>query len=198
MAAAQAEAEVAVTAAAAKLVYAIAAAHKESTVVWPVSVTDDTVTWQGPLTDQVYDLYLHYPQSERGKETLTVGHIGSLQPGQFWHDPKPVSFTPPKRLKQIEEISFRCEDYGYTYRSELFDTTGHGEAGVDARTGLFHAHYPVASLQGLRGQGPAVDLTLHYSALRANEAGLGDGWAWRFSSVEVRSCLLYTSDAADE
>lgn len=182
--------------AAAKLVYAIAKARKEATAVWPVSVTGDTITWRGPLTNQAYDLYLDCPESERGKAALTVGHIGALQPSQFWRDPKPVSFTPPKALKPQNKISFLCEDYGYTHRSELFDTTGHGEAGVDPRTGLFHAHYPVASLQGLLGQGPAVDLTLHYSALRANEAGLGDGWAWRFSSVEVRSRLLTLADGA--
>lgn len=193
-AASAAKADAAAAAAAVKLVKAIAAVHKESTAVWPVSVTADTITWRGPLTDQAYDLYLDCPESERGKAALTVGHIGALQTRQFWHDPKPVSFTPPKALEPQNEISFLCEDYGHTHRSELFDTTGHGEAGVDARTGLFHAHYPVAHLQGLQGQGPVVDLTLHYSALRANEAGLGDGWAWRFSSVEVRSRLLTLAD----
>ncbi|MBF7141546.1 MULTISPECIES: RHS repeat-associated core domain-containing protein [Pseudomonas] len=191
-----AAADAAAVTAAIELIRAIEASHKEATAVWPVSVTDDTITWQGPLTDQMYDLYLDCPESERGKEALTVGHIGTLQTSQFWNDPKPVSFTPPKALKQNNEISFLCEDYGYTYRSELFDTTGHGEAGVDPRTGLFHAHYPVASLQGLLGQGPAVDLTLHYSALRANEAGLGDGWAWRFSNVELRSRVLTLADGA--
>jgi len=182
--------------AAAKLAFAIAVAHKEAPAVWPVSVTGDTITWQGPLTNQAYDLYLDCPESERGKEALTVGHIGALGTTQFWHDPKPVTFTPPKVLKVQTDISYLCEDYGNTSRSELFDTTGHGEAGVDPRTGLFHAHYPVASLQGLQGQGPAVDLTLHYSALRANEAGLGDGWAWRFSSVDVRDRLLTLADGA--
>jgi RHS repeat-associated protein len=183
-------------AAAVKLVYAILAAHKEAPAVWPVSVTSDTITWQGPLANQAYDLYLDCPTSERGKAALVVGHIGTLHPRQFWQAPKPVSFTPPKALKPNNEISFLCEDYGYTHRSELFDTNGHGEAGVDPRTGLFHAHYPVASLQGLRGQGPVLDLTLHYSALRANEAGLGDGWAWRFSSVDVRAKLLTLADGA--
>ncbi|MGX1021425.1 RHS repeat-associated protein [Pseudomonas sp. Y3 TE3536] len=182
--------------AAAKLAFAIAVAHKEATAVWPVSVTGDTITWQGPLTNQAYDLYLDCPESERGKEALTVGHIGALGTTQFWHDPKPVTFTPPKALKVQTDISYLCEDYGNTSRSELFDTTGHGEAGVDPRTGLFHAHYLVASLQGLQGQGPAVDLTLHYSALRANEAGLGDGWAWRFSSVDVRDRRLTLADGA--
>jgi hypothetical protein len=179
-----------------KLAIAIGVANRETAPVWPVSVTGDTITWQGPLTDQAYDLYLDFPESERGQAALTVGHIGALHASQFWHASQAVSFTPPKALKAHTEISYLCEDYGNTSRSEVFDTTGHGESGVDPRTGLFHAHYPVASLQGLQGQGPAVDLTLHYSALRANEAGLGDGWAWRFSSVHVRDRLLTLADGA--
>ena len=83
-----------------------------------------------------------------------------------------------------------CEDYGQTVRSEVFDVSGQVETGVDPRTGLFHAHYPVALLQGLGGNGPLCDLTLHYSALRANEASLGDGWAFRFSSLEIRDRTL--------
>ncbi|MDN4497849.1 RHS repeat-associated core domain-containing protein [Pseudomonas mosselii] len=162
--------------------------------VWPVSVTGDTITWQGPLANQTYDIYMDFPESERGKTASTVGHIGTLQATQLWHAPQSVSFHPAKALKEWKEISFLCEDYANTSRSELFDTTGHSESGVDPRTGLFHAHYPVASLQGLQGQGPACDLTLHYSALRANEAGLGDGWAWRFSSVQVRDRLLTLAD----
>ncbi|MEW9678927.1 hypothetical protein [Pseudomonas sp. TE50-2] len=169
-------------------------ANKDPAPLWPVSVTGDTITWQGPLIDQAYDIYLDFPESERGNAALTVGHIGAVQAAQLWHTPRPVSFTPEKKLKEWNEISFLCEDYANTSRSELFDTTGHSESGVDPRTGLFHAHYPVASLQGLQGQGPACDLTLHYSALRANEAGLGDGWAWRFSSVQVRDRLLTLAD----
>ncbi|MEB5934210.1 hypothetical protein MXL15_18580 [Pseudomonas mosselii] len=177
-----------------RLALSIASANKEHAPLWPVSVTSDTITWQGPLINQAYDIYLDFPESERGKAALTVGHIGTVQATQLWHAPKPVSFTAPKKLKEWTEISFLCEDYANTSRSELFDTTGHSESGVDPRTGLFHAHYPVASLQGLQGQGPACDLTLHYSALRANEAGLGDGWAWRFSSVQVRDRLLTLAD----
>ncbi|WP_205504889.1 hypothetical protein, partial [Pseudomonas viridiflava] len=44
-----------------------------------------------------------------------------------------------------------CEDYGNTFRSEVFDVSGQSETGVDAQTGLFHAHYPVATLQSLEG-----------------------------------------------
>ncbi|CAI1963519.1 N-acetylglucosamine-binding protein A [Serratia quinivorans] len=83
-----------------------------------------------------------------------------------------------------------CEDYGSTLRSEVFDVSGQSETGVDPRTGLFHAHYPVAKLQGPGGKGPVCELTLHYSALRGNEAGLGDGWAFRFSALETRDRSL--------
>lgn len=177
-----------------KLLSLISIAQRTPLPVWPLSVTADTIIWQGPLANQGYDIYLDFPQSERGQKALTVGHIGTLHATGFWHAPEAVTFEPPKKLKKWDEISFLCEDYSQTNRSELFDTTGHSEAGVDPRTGLFHAHYPVASLQGLQGQGPACDLTLHYSALRANEAGLGDGWAWRFSSVQVRDRLLTLAD----
>ncbi|PYC28621.1 RHS repeat-associated core domain-containing protein [Pseudomonas mosselii] len=179
---------------AAKLCHEIYLSQRTPLPVWPVLVTGDTITWQGPLAEQTYNIYLSFPESERGKAALTVGHIGTLQATRLWRAPKPVSFNPPKALKEWTEISFLCEDYGNTSRSELFDTTGHRESGVDPRTGLFHAHYPVASLQGLHGQGPACDLILHYSALRANEAGLGDGWAWRFSSVQMRERLLTLAD----
>lgn len=162
--------------------------------IWPLSVTTDTIVWQGPIPRQQFAIYLYCPESERGKESLTVGHIGEVQPTKLWPRPTPVSFTPPPKLKEWTQITYLCEDYANTNGSEVFDTTGHSESGVDPRTGLFHAHYPVASLQGLQGQGPVCELTLHYSAMRANEAGLGDGWAWRFSSVQVRDRLLTLAD----
>lgn len=150
---------------------------------WPVSVTDTSITWAGPIDNGVYDLYFTYPGDARDAKELTVGHIGGFNSNRFWHDVQAVKFTPPAPLKKYTEISFLCEDFGNTSHSELFDTSGHDRTGVDERSGLFHAHYPIATMQGLRGLGPVCDLTLHYSALRGNEAGLGDGWAWRFSSI---------------
>lgn len=155
--------------------------------LWPVEVTDTKVTWAGPIDEAVYDLYLTYPEPARDNTTLTVGHIGALHPSRFWHDVQAVEFTPPPAMDGYEAISFLCEDYGNTNHSEVFDTSNHDHTGVDERSGLFHAHYPIATLQGLRGLGPVCDLTLHYSALRGNEAGLGDGWAWRFSSIITSS-----------
>ncbi|WP_163013691.1 hypothetical protein, partial [Pseudomonas viridiflava] len=96
----------------------------------------------------------------------------------------------PPLLERYVASSPLCEDYGNTFRSEVFDVSGQSETGVDAQTGLFHAHYPVATLQSLEGNGPVCDLTLHYSALRGNEAALGDGWAFRFSSLEIRDRTL--------
>ncbi|WP_342651286.1 hypothetical protein [Pseudomonas sp. REB1044] len=155
--------------------------------LWPVEVTDTKVTWAGPIDKTVYDLHLTYPESARDKTMLTVGHVGALHPSHFWHGVQAVAFTPSPPMDGYEAISFLCEDYGNTNHSEVFDTSHHDRTGVDERSGLFHAHYPIATLQGLRGLGPVCDLTLHYSALRGNEAGLGDGWAWRFSSIITSS-----------
>lgn len=151
--------------------------------LWPVDVTDTQITWAGPIENGTYDLYLTYPESARDGTRLTVGHIGAFHPTHFWHGVQTVEFTPPAAMKPYDKISFLCEDYANTSQSEVFDTSNQDRTGVDERSGLFHAHYPVATLQGLHGLGPVCDLTLHYSALRANEAGLGDGWAWRFSSI---------------
>ncbi|MGP8279799.1 RHS repeat-associated core domain-containing protein [Pseudomonas vlassakiae] len=155
--------------------------------IWPVDVSDTQVTWVGPIKNGVYDLHLTYPESARDSTALTVGHIGAFHPTHFWHGTQAVEFTPPAPMREYEEISFLCEDYGNTNHSEVFDTSNQDRTGVDERSGLFHAHYPIATLQGLHGLGPVCDLTLHYSALRANEAGLGDGWAWRFSRIITSS-----------
>lgn len=154
---------------------------------WPVDLTDITVTWAGPINNGVYDLYLTYPETARDSTELTVGHIGAFHHDHFWHGVQAVKFTPPAAMQAYEAISFLCEDYGNTNHSEVFDTSNQDRTGVDERSGLFHAHYPIATLQGLLGLGPVCDLTLHYSALRANEAGLGDGWAWRFSRIITSS-----------
>lgn len=159
-------------------------------VPWPVSVTDSTITWIGPDQECKYKISLDYPVNVRGQDEQALGHIGTFDETQFWHNSVEVKFTPSAALTPYKPISLLCEDYGNTERSEIFDTLGQTETGVDPRTGLFHAHYPVATLQGLSGLGPLCDLTLHYSALRGNEAGLGDGWAWRFSSLDVRDRTL--------
>lgn len=98
--------------------------------------------------------------------------------------PTAPKYSPPDTL---------CADYASTRGSQLYDTTGASTNGVDERTGLFHAHYPICTLQGLKGRGPVIDLSLHYSARRANESALGDGWAFRFSSFDNRERQLTLS-----
>ncbi|MBC3483091.1 RHS repeat-associated core domain-containing protein [Pseudomonas sp. SWRI77] len=183
------ELEFRLTKAAFKKGYRVAACTPRASehLQWPVDVTDSKVTWAGPINNGVYDLYLTYPETARDSTALTVGHIGAFHPDHFWHGVQAVKFTPPAAMKAYEAISFLCEDYGNTNHSEVFDTSNQDRTGVDERSGLFHAHYPIATLQGLLGLGPVCDLTLHYSALRANEAGLGDGWAWRFSRIITSS-----------
>ncbi|WP_342651096.1 hypothetical protein [Pseudomonas sp. REB1044] len=95
-----------------------------------------------------------------------------------------ASFSPDSTL---------CVDRCMTLGAHVYDTGGDRDNGVDENTGLFHAHYPVATLKGLAGQGPELDLTLHYSAVRANEGALGDGWAFRFSYFDNRRRLLTLS-----
>ncbi len=153
-------------------------------------MTAHRITWGALARRCTYEVTLDYPVSLYGGVERTIGHIGAFSETQFWQAPQPVSYTPSSALTPYSPTSLLCEDYGNTERSEIFDTLGQGESGVDPRTGLFHAHYPIATLQGLSGLGPICDLTLHYSALRGNEAGLGDGWAWRFSSLNVRDRCL--------
>nr|WP_314617953.1 hypothetical protein [uncultured Pseudomonas sp.] len=92
----------------------------------------------------------------------------------------------PFRGKVFKPKDSLCADYAGTLGSEVYDVSGANENGVDPKTGLFHAHYPVGVIRGLEGKGPEVDLTLHYSATRANESALGDGWAFRFSAYDNR------------
>lgn len=178
-------------------------------VAWPVSVTADKVIWGARTRSCTYKVTLDCPEKplseqqrkekkqkenaqkdKAAKEKQIIGHLGVFSETEFWQASQTVEYIPPDDLAYYEPTSLLCEDYGNTERSEIFDTLGQGESGVDPRTGLFHAHYPVATLQGRNGLGPICDLTLHYSALRGNEAGLGDGWAWRFSSLDVRDRCL--------
>ncbi|MHA7117020.1 hypothetical protein ACX0KM_23175 [Pseudomonas promysalinigenes] len=130
---------------------AVASATSALPPVWPLSVTDKTIVWQGVLQGQTYDIHMSIPETERGTPARTVGHIGASKPTRLWQHLVSVEYQPPAKVEDRSDISFLCDDYGNTNGSEVFDTTGHSESGVDPRTGLFHAHYPVASLQGLQG-----------------------------------------------
>jgi len=138
----------------------------------------------------VIDLYA--PDDVVFDESFIVGYIGKVSSDSLWPSGRALKMSLRKN-KLVVPDSPLCGDYGNTYRSEVFDVSGQNITGVDPRTGLFNAHYPLAVLMGMEGKGPLCDLTLRYSALRANEAGLGDGWAFNFSSYESRSRLITLS-----
>lgn len=122
--------------------------------------------------------------------SISRAGISAAPRQQRWGAPKreQTAFTiqRPYTGKPFEPADSLCADYAGTMGSEVYDVSGANENGVDPKTGLFHAHYPVGVIRGLAGKGPEVDLTLHYSATRANESALGDGWALRFSAYDNR------------
>ncbi|MEX1829655.1 RHS repeat domain-containing protein [Luteibacter sp. CQ10] len=158
-----------------------------------------------------YRVYMHIAGSYAPETASTLlGEAGFCSRTAPWASISSLSI-PLRALRSTqtayEPTSLLCEDYGNTAGSELFDTEGETETGVNPQTGLFHAHYPVATLHALNGRDGQLDLTLHYSARRGNEAGLGDGWAFRFSGFEYRDRRLtldsgevirFTDDEWDE
>ncbi|MEB0128841.1 hypothetical protein [Pseudomonas sp. CCI2.4] len=143
-------------------------------------------------TDTRFNFNLYFPES-LDTVPLTVTASGVINSNGIWHYGQSHVITPRPADEGPTPTSPLCEDYGNTYRSEVFDVTGQNSNGVDPRTGLFNAHYPIATLMGLEGRGPVFDLTLHYSPLRANESGIGDGWAFNFSWYDSRPRLLTLS-----
>jgi hypothetical protein len=146
-----------------------------------------------PKNDTDCLLELHVPETMMIEQPLTVAHMGFSDNENIWSSALPIKITSVPRDEGKTPDSPLCVDYGNTYRSEVFDVSGQNSTGVDPRTGLFNAHYSLAMLMGLEGKGPAVDLTMHYSPTRANEAGLGDGWAFNFSSYDNRVRTLTLS-----
>lgn len=63
----------------------------------------------------------------------------------------------------------------------IFNATTQKRNAVDPRTGLFEAYVPLPSIVGGDGEGPVVDMSLFYSPLVNNHAGLGDGWSFAFT-----------------
>ncbi|TDB58150.1 hypothetical protein [Photorhabdus khanii] len=168
----------------------------ETAIILSKRPYSDDANVSGYFDSPDYSLFwldLDIPDTVTPEQAITVAHIGRISAGNIWFDVQPVDITTPPAVEEYVAVSHLCEDYGNTFRSEVFDVSGQSETGVDPRTGLFHAHYPVCTLQGIDGNGPICDLTLHYSALRGNEAGLGDGWAFRFSSLENRARQLTLS-----
>lgn len=111
-----------------------------------------------------------------------------------WHQPFRINLK--ERTNSIASFNpdnTLCVDRCMTLGAHVYDTGGARDNGVDENTGLFHAHYPLATLRALGGNGPELDLTLHYSAVRANEGAMGDGWAFRFSYFDNRRRVLTLS-----
>lgn len=136
---------------------------------------------------------LHFPQPFVAPKLVNM-IVGRSTDEAIWEKLDNLYLPGPIEYEGAAPTSPLCEDYGNTFRSEVFDVSGLNSTGVDPRTGLFNAHYPLAKLTGLDGKGPTCDLTLHYSPLRANESGLGDGWAFNFSWYDSRPRLLTLSN----
>ncbi|MFO2465134.1 hypothetical protein OOJ96_15080 [Pseudomonas sp. 15FMM2] len=140
-------------------------------------------------------LYLHIPANVAIPQDLSIASASYIsEAGIVAAAPTALTINPPFTGKAFTPADSLCADYANTLGSEVYDVTGATENGVDPRTGLFHAHYPIGVIRGLAGKGPEIDLRLHYSATRANEGGQGDGWALRFSSYDNRLHRLTLSN----
>jgi len=132
-------------------------------------------------------LYLHIPSNTSITKDFPLARASYItEAGIVAAATSSLTIDPPIKGLIFKPADSLCADYANTLGSEVYDVSGAAENGVDPRTGLFHAHYPVGVIRGLSGKGPDIDLSVHYSATRANEGGLGDGWAWRFSCVDNR------------
>lgn len=82
-------------------------------------------------------------------------------------------------------------NFGDLVADAAFNTTTAPCNQVEARTGLFNAHYPIARLIGNNGLGPHINLALFYSPTTSNYAGIGDGWSLPFSVYNIASKRLW-------
>ncbi|MCE7766426.1 hypothetical protein GQL56_27715, partial [Pseudomonas putida] len=78
----------------------------------------------------------------------------------------------------------------------IFNATTQKCNAVDPRTGLFEAYVPLPSITGNNGDGPVVDMSLFYSPLVNNHAGLGDGWSFAFTCYreEQKQLTLHSGE----
>lgn len=79
-----------------------------------------------------------------------------------------------------------CDGENY----ELFNTTSQKRTFVDARTGLFEVFVPLPTVLCNDGLGPAIDLSLAYTPMVNNTAGLGDGWSFAFTTYNEKNRQL--------
>jgi len=138
-------------------------------------------------------LDLHTPFKPKEHFTTAEILIGISSAAYLW---KKIQASKAHKYNQTIQASADtlCVDMAVTQGSSLFATTPSQLSGVSPQTGLFHAHLPIAKLSSLSGRGPSIDLALSYSPLRANEGGLGDGWAFTFSYYDNREKVLTLSN----
>lgn len=80
---------------------------------------------------------------------------------------------------------------------EIFNTTSQKRNFVDARTGLFEAFVLLPTIHCNSGMGPAIDMSLSYTPMINNMAGLGDGWSFAFTTYNehTRQLRLHSGEA---
>lgn len=83
--------------------------------------------------------------------------------------------------------------YMSSFYSQVFNFTSAVSGGVDPRTGLFFANFPIASLTGNAGLGPALDITLSYNPLSSHNVGCGKGITPGFSYYDTEQRMLFLS-----
>ncbi|WP_085617496.1 MULTISPECIES: hypothetical protein [unclassified Pseudomonas] len=138
-------------------------------------------------------LDLNFP-FEPDEESATAGILtGIVSPSSLWK--KIQSCTTTREVFEIPAQDTLCADMANTLASELFASSDSQPHGVSPQTGLFHFHHTIATLSSLSGNTPAIPLAFNYSPLRANESGLGDGFAFSgFSSYDNRNRRLVLSN----
>lgn len=72
----------------------------------------------------------------------------------------------------------------------IFNSMTEKRNNVQLRTGLFEACVPLPRVVGNLGFGPEVDLSLLYTPVVNNHAGLGDGWSFAFTTYHEKSGQL--------
>jgi hypothetical protein len=72
----------------------------------------------------------------------------------------------------------------------IFNATTQKRNTVDPRTGLFEVYVPLPSVTGNAGAGPVVDMSLFYTPVVNNAAGLGDGWSFAFTHYHEKNQQL--------
>ncbi|BBH46497.1 hypothetical protein [Pseudomonas sp. KU43P] len=145
------------------------------------------VTCHGEGDSIQVQFYTPYRPNERITRAIILA--GFTSPHCIWQPfGTCTSYLHNQLMSRAEDTL--CPDEGGTRGSEIFDSTAQHLRGVNPKTGLFRASYSLGILRSLNGKCPTIDLSLHYSPLRANESALGDGWAFQFSSYDNLQYVL--------